>query len=44
MLLIHIILKCIITKKLKELNKEGIETEIFWIGLKPISGCIACGR
>lgn len=28
----------------KELNKEGIETEIFWIGVKPISGCIACGN
>ena len=28
----------------KELNKEGIETEIFWIGVKPISGCIACGK
>ena len=28
----------------KELNKEGIETEIFWIGLKPISGCIACHK
>lgn len=27
-----------------ELNKEGIETEIFWIGVKPISGCIACGK
>ena len=26
----------------KQLNKEGIETEIFWIGIKPISGCIAC--
>ncbi len=25
------------------LNKEGIDTEIFWIGNKPISGCIACG-
>lgn len=24
------------------LNEEGIETEIFWIGIKPISGCIAC--
>ena len=24
------------------LNKEGIETEIFWVGNKPISGCIAC--
>ena len=28
----------------KALNNEGIETEIFWIGLKPISGCIACGK
>ena len=28
----------------KELNKEGIETQIFWIGVKPISGCIACGN
>lgn len=27
-----------------ELNKEGIETEIFWLGLKPISGCIACNK
>lgn len=24
------------------LQAEGIETEIFWIGNKPISGCIAC--
>lgn len=24
------------------LNREGIETEIFWIGNKPIGGCIAC--
>lgn len=24
------------------LNKEGIETEIFWIGNKPLGGCIAC--
>lgn len=24
------------------LNKEGIETEIFWIKNKPISGCIGC--
>ena len=28
----------------KELNKEGIDTEIFWIGVKPIPGCIACGK
>ena len=26
------------------LNKEGIDTEIFWVGVKPISGCIACGK
>lgn len=24
------------------LNQENIETEIYWIGNKPISGCIAC--
>lgn len=24
------------------LNEEGIDTEIIWIGNKPISGCIAC--
>lgn len=24
------------------LNDEGIETEIFWIKTKPITGCIAC--
>ena len=26
----------------KTLNEEGIETEIFWLGIKPISGCISC--
>ena len=26
----------------KALNEEGIETEIFWIKTKPITGCIAC--
>lgn len=26
----------------KTLNKEGIDTEIFWIGAKPIGGCIGC--
>lgn len=25
------------------LEKEGIETEIFQVGTKPISGCLACG-
>lgn len=27
----------------KELIKEGIETEIFWLGNKPVRGCIGCG-
>ena len=26
----------------RTLNEEGIDTEIFWIGTKPIAGCIAC--
>lgn len=26
----------------KTLNEEGIETEIYWIGNKAISGCIGC--
>lgn len=26
----------------KELNKNNIETEMFWLGNKPISGCIGC--
>ena len=26
----------------KTLNNEGIETDIFWIGNKPISGCNSC--
>jgi multimeric flavodoxin WrbA len=24
------------------LNQEGIETFLFWIGIKPINGCLAC--
>lgn len=28
----------------KTLNGENIETEIFQIGTKPLSGCIACGN
>lgn len=27
----------------KTLNKNGIDTEIFWVGNKPIAGCIGCG-
>lgn len=26
----------------KALNEDGIDTEIFWIGSKPISGCLGC--
>lgn len=26
----------------KTLKAEGIDTEIFWIGIKPLAGCIAC--
>ena len=25
------------------LNNQDIETEIFWLGNKPISGCLGCG-
>ena len=28
----------------KTLNENGIETEFFHIGTKPLSGCIACGK
>lgn len=28
----------------RNLNNEGIETEIFWIQNKPIGGCIACKK
>lgn len=28
----------------KQLSKEGIDSEIVWIGNKPIRGCIACGQ
>ncbi len=27
----------------KTLNESGIDTEIFWVGNKPICGCIGCG-
>jgi len=26
----------------KTLNSAGIETEVFWIGTKPVHGCVAC--
>lgn len=28
----------------KTLGKNGIETEILYLGVKPIAGCIACGK
>ena len=28
----------------KTLKEYDIETEIFWIKTKPITGCIACGK
>lgn len=28
----------------KTLNSEGVETEIFWIGIKPLPGCVDCGN
>ena len=27
----------------KSLNKNGIDTKIFWLGAKPMAGCIGCG-
>ena len=27
----------------KVLQEEGIDTELFWIGAKPIGGCLGCG-
>ena len=31
-----------LTEVAKTLNEEGINIEIFWVGLKPLAGCIAC--
>lgn len=28
----------------KTLEENGVSAEIFWIGAKPIAGCIACGK
>ena len=28
----------------KTLNEDGIETEIFWVGTKAITSCIACAK
>ena len=26
----------------RSLETEGIEAELFWIGAKPVGGCVAC--
>lgn len=31
-----------LTEVAETLNKEGITTDIFWVGNKPMTGCIAC--
>lgn len=28
----------------KELHAEGIETEMFWLGAKPVAGCYGCSK
>lgn len=33
-----------LTEVSKTLNEEGIETEIFWLGNKPVGGCMGCGK
>jgi multimeric flavodoxin WrbA len=33
-----------LTEVAKTLNEEDIDTEIFWIGIKPLAGCIACKK
>ena len=33
-----------LTEVQKTLEKNKIETEIFWVGNKPISGCLGCGN
>jgi len=35
---------CALQEAALTLNSQGIETEIFWIGVKPIRGCIACDK
>lgn len=35
---------CALNEAANALNAQGIETEIVWIGTKPVRGCIACGN
>lgn len=30
--------------EIKELGRCDVDSEIFWIGTKPVRGCIACGK
>lgn len=34
---------CALSEAARTLNEQGIETEILWIGTKPVRGCIWCG-
>ncbi len=33
-----------LTEIANTLKEEGVESEIFWLGKQPVSGCIACGH
>ncbi|WP_298498573.1 flavodoxin family protein [uncultured Methanobrevibacter sp.] len=33
-----------LTEITKSLNENDIETEIFWVGTKPVLSCMACGK
>ena len=33
-----------LTEVEKELNAAGVETELIWLGTKPISGCLGCAQ
>lgn len=33
-----------LTEIKNQLEKEGVDSEIFWIGNKPVRGCIACSK
>ena len=32
-----------LTEIANELERNDVDSEIFWIGTKPVQGCIACG-
>ncbi len=33
-----------LTEVAETLKKEGVESEILWLGKRPVAGCIACGH